>query len=364
MARVLRIPRSDEQDSFILIHVVSSGGGPLNLTLTATEGECPYAATVKASHLKGLRAKNYQGSDDEWTQIISHILKQSTPTTSSAAYVGVETSASITGSNDEDKELVITVRKRVQSITQKLGSITLKQDDDQAIELFEWSGISLARVEELENQTIELSDRCRVADETIQKLKEQLDDLIKAKVQHESNLIANFAQLLNEKKLKIRNQQRLLSAATVDPTKVAEIQAHSVQSHAAKEDEHLPKRGAENLGDTDDESDDGFEKMEVDQGRSGNSLEDRDTEDEDENGGTTTDDDSDGSMQDEVPPRKSQEQGNDKPRRSNTKEVTPPPRRELPFTRRKPAAQPEAIPVQSEVNEAEETAGETDDDEL
>ncbi|KAJ5720319.1 uncharacterized protein N7483_008253 [Penicillium malachiteum] len=364
MARVLRIPRSDEQDSFILIHVVSSGSGPLNLTLTATEGECPYAATIKASQLKGLRAKNYQGSDDEWTQIISYILKQSTSSTSSAAYTGVETSASITGSDDENKELVITIRKRVQSITQKLGSITLKQDDDQAIELFEWSGISLARVEELENQTIELSDRCRVADETIQKLKEQLDELIKAKVQHESKLIANFAQLLNEKKLKIRNQQRLLSAATVDPSKVAEIRAHSVQSHTAKGEENLAKRGAQSLDDTDDESDDGFEKMDVDKPRSGNSLEDQDTEDEDEDGSRTTDDDSDGSMQDEVPSSKSQEQDNDDPQRSNTKEATPPPRRELPFTRRKPAEQPEAAPIQSEVHVGGETAGETDDDEL
>lgn len=40
-----------------------------------------------------------------------------------------------------------------------------------------------------------------------------------AKTEHENRLVANFVQVLNEKKLKIRNQQRLLASATVDATK-------------------------------------------------------------------------------------------------------------------------------------------------
>lgn len=40
-----------------------------------------------------------------------------------------------------------------------------------------------------------------------------------AKIEHENRLVANFVQVLNEKKLKIRNQQRLLASATVDATK-------------------------------------------------------------------------------------------------------------------------------------------------
>ena len=50
-------------------------------------------------------------------------------------------------------------------------------------------------------------------------LNSQLKDLKLAKVQHENQLIASFVQLLNEKKLKIRNQQRLLASATVDPSR-------------------------------------------------------------------------------------------------------------------------------------------------
>lgn len=40
--RVLRIPRSDDAEAFVLVHVAHKGPAMLDLTLTATEGECPY----------------------------------------------------------------------------------------------------------------------------------------------------------------------------------------------------------------------------------------------------------------------------------------------------------------------------------
>lgn len=94
----------------------------------------------------------------------------------------------------------------------------MKQDDEQSIELFDWAGITAANVHRLENQLLSLTGRCRIAEESIQKLSEQLDNLMRAKTQHENRLVANFVQLLNEKKLKIRNQQRLLASTTGDDT--------------------------------------------------------------------------------------------------------------------------------------------------
>lgn len=75
-----------------------------------------------------------------------------------------------------------------------------------------------------------LTDRYREAENTIAKLSQQLADLMEAKSQHENQLLANFAQLLNEKKLKIRNQQRLLASATADPTK-GEIKLRKAPKH-------------------------------------------------------------------------------------------------------------------------------------
>src|SRR6267378_715713 len=43
--RVLRIPRSDQPPSYVLVHVARSGAAVLDLKLVATEGENPYAVT-------------------------------------------------------------------------------------------------------------------------------------------------------------------------------------------------------------------------------------------------------------------------------------------------------------------------------
>lgn len=50
----------------------------------------------------------------------------------------------------------------------------------------------------------------------LRKLREQLHELIRAKNDHEITLISKFRELLNAKKLKIRDQHRLLVKANVE----------------------------------------------------------------------------------------------------------------------------------------------------
>jgi hypothetical protein len=191
---------------------------------------------VKYSQLKDLRSKSYQGSDAEWTQVIRRILGQSTEDETTSSFK-LEATANITESADGN-QITITIRKRVQDITvryyptpkdylttlsltphqQRLGTIILKESDAE-IELFEWAGIAAARNRTLEQEASSLNARYQDAADTVQKLTQQLDELVQAKAQHENQLMANFTQLLNEKKLKIRNQQRLLASATADPDK-------------------------------------------------------------------------------------------------------------------------------------------------
>lgn len=72
---------------------------------------------MKQARLKDLRAKNYQGSDDDWANTVSLILGQSSPPSDVPDWAtGLETVAIISDS-EEDKEIVITIRKRVQTIT-------------------------------------------------------------------------------------------------------------------------------------------------------------------------------------------------------------------------------------------------------
>jgi hypothetical protein len=46
-SQVLRFSRSDEESSFVLVQVVSTGSRPLDLRLVGTEGEAPYVAICK-----------------------------------------------------------------------------------------------------------------------------------------------------------------------------------------------------------------------------------------------------------------------------------------------------------------------------
>ncbi|KAJ5145625.1 uncharacterized protein N7515_000189 [Penicillium bovifimosum] len=350
--RVLRFPRSDETDYFVLIHVSCTGPAPLDLTLTATEGESPYISLVKQARLKDLRAKNYQGSNEEWLQTVSLVLGQSSaPLDGPDWATGLEASANISGSGEVNKELVITIRKRVQTITQRLGTFILKQDDEQAVELFEWTGLAAARADVLEQEVSSLTSRYRLAENTIHRLNEQLQELMDAKIQHENRLMANFVQVLNEKKLKIRNQQRLLASATVDATRVSQIQASiSEESHGLAEKARQRKKGSHKMSDTEDS--DGFEQMNIDPAKSDRvDTNDQDTDDE----GRSTPQDS--STDDDL----SQDDSVQQKRASPARDTAPPPR-DLPFARR--TAVPTQARAQTVTHEDEETAGETDDDEL
>lgn len=68
----------------------------------------------------------------------------------------------------------------------------------------------------LEQRLSRLQQQYRAADNTIKQLNKQFEDFITAKCRHEEQLMTNFTQVLNQKKLKIRNQQRLLASAKID----------------------------------------------------------------------------------------------------------------------------------------------------
>ncbi|ODH30952.1 hypothetical protein ACO22_03519 [Paracoccidioides brasiliensis] len=284
---LLRIKRSDSPGDYILVHVTRPGTEDLDLKLVATEGEAPYRASVKSVQVNKLRAKNYHGGDDEWTGILAYALGQRQSTSVPEEHkAGLKVVAAVKQDEDDESrnEIVITLMKRIDTITQRLGTIALKQDDDQAIQLFDWTGIAISRAEGLENQLLSLTAKYTAAESTISKLNAQLQELIKEKAQHDDQLIAKFSQLLNEKKLKIRNQQRLLAMARIDGDKGAvhillklfcKFWTCSLNVHPANPPyaptiessvrQRHPKRKAPELS-ISSESEDGFDTMDVDQG--------------------------------------------------------------------------------------------------
>lgn len=213
-----------------------------------------------------------------------------------------------------------------------------------------------------------------------QRLQKQLKELIQAKEEHENALLQKFTEVLNAKKLKIRDQQRLLATAKIDPKRgglihvssteyrltdtaaVAELEAEEQEAQPTRKtagSRGAKRKAAAKTADSDDASSGGFESV----------KEESDVETEAatpeplEDPGDTTEDDND---DDEAPaiPRIAKTIGNrtkdSKPtgRQSKSAKVTleqarakqpasakkskastteMPPRRELPFQRRKAA---------------------------
>lgn len=87
---------------------------------------------------------------------------------------------------------------------------------------------------------------------TVERLTADLDALTKAKKDHEAELLKKFAALLNSKKLKIRDQQRLLASAKVDPKAASKVQQARAAQSRVPTGSRSGKRKAVHDSDTDD----------------------------------------------------------------------------------------------------------------
>ena len=72
--------------------------------------------------MENLRAKNYHGSGEEWAQIVWHVFGQPTEAVGNLGSLhSIESSATIGGSGSAPKELVISIRKRIEGITVRVA---------------------------------------------------------------------------------------------------------------------------------------------------------------------------------------------------------------------------------------------------
>lgn len=160
-----------------------------------------------------LQSASFDGTADDWVNILQYTLvsKFNRQLTSS-----IRDNLDVT-CNKLDKgsraSLVILFRTRVQNITHNLGAIELPETSDQTddVDLFGWTCQTIEKRDEVEAALATTTSEVKDSKEMIETLQQQLDDLIKAKAEHEDQLLAKFVLLLNEKKLKIRNLQRLVS---------------------------------------------------------------------------------------------------------------------------------------------------------
>jgi septal ring factor EnvC (AmiA/AmiB activator) len=97
-----------------------------------------------------------------------------------------------------------------------LGEIPIPKDEEFEINPFDWAQISAEAHTSAVKELADLKSKMQDSESKIESLTKQLDDFLTAKKQAETEMFEKFKILLNEKKKKIRDQQRLLAGATVD----------------------------------------------------------------------------------------------------------------------------------------------------
>ncbi|KAL8979566.1 MAG: hypothetical protein Q9205_005133, partial [Flavoplaca limonia] len=176
---------------------------------------------VKHARISKYRAKSNHLSESEWETLLrSTLLQEHSPDCQTPDYKDLEIVASISNT-----KLTITFRKSISGIHQKLGELSLTKDADAGINVLDWANTAISRAESLETEAQTLQRKLAEQTEFAQNLNAQLDELILAKKEHEDTLLEKCAILINEKKGKIRDQQRLLADAKVDRKKLRATQA-------------------------------------------------------------------------------------------------------------------------------------------
>ena len=257
----------------------------------------------------------------------------------------LEASASL--SNDDT--LTLTLRHNISGILLSLGSITFTKDEAQEIDIFAWCSLSVQRSDTLETSIQTLNEQLVEQKGTVEKLEQQLDDLIQAKKSHEEELLEKFALLLNEKKLKIREQQRLLAGAKINPNDAKKVagKAKGVIKGRTPQPSRKGKRKIDVKDEDEDEDEDGFENHGV-ATAGGINVDDTDADDgeeqvetpelsvqdvtEDDDGGDDNDLDAGGKEQDARREFHGEETHETSKKNHEKMQIDSlPPRRELPF---------------------------------
>ncbi|KAJ4136031.1 hypothetical protein NW768_003639 [Fusarium equiseti] len=182
-----------------------------------------------------LRVNNCPASESEWQQTLESLFHQE-------PLPDIQATATV----QSEKSMSITLRKEIQGITQRLGVITLNHDPDEAIELFEWCGAAVESSAASKQAAADLSVKSSEAESAATQLQSQLEELIRAKDEDETALLRKFRDLLNEKKLKIREQQQSLAALAANPSLAGQSQFS--QAVEVEIEQPKPKKPARQAG--------------------------------------------------------------------------------------------------------------------
>lgn len=235
---------------------------------------------MNESELAKLQSRNTFVTPGQWKDILQSILLQnSLEESASKALQKLEVMASVVG-----KQLQIVFRNNISGIHQRLGELTLAEDRTEEIDTLAWVNLAVSRANGMEGELKDLSDGFQQQAARIQELTQKLDVLRASQKRQEALLLEKFEKLLNKKKLKIRDQQRLLATSKVNAKigmltakkslllgKLSVVAAEHVQLSRSPSQNHTsaiprPNKRKPNIElatSTSDSEDSGFEKVAV-----------------------------------------------------------------------------------------------------
>jgi hypothetical protein len=280
MARhwLVRLPlQEDDEQGQVLVRVTSRETYDLDLDFLATEGQNVFKGKLRRNDLKSLRAKAYNGTEDEWEAILQYaLLERKLSAISKAQKQSLEVGAS---RQDQKGKLIlsITFRNRIDDMTQRIGAIELSHTSKE-IQLFDWAVLAVNRASALENELSTLSGSTDEDKASIARLESQLADLVEAKADHEEQLLLKFTLLLNDKKAKIRDQQRLIQTSTLDDGRGRELRALQKSGSSRNTTRRTGKRPAQDDDDSEADESQAFETQEDRRGRTKDDVQELDSD--------------------------------------------------------------------------------------
>jgi hypothetical protein len=205
----------------------------------------------------------------------------------------------------------------------------LKYTDEQ-IELFSWCATAADASAESKQDVATSSAQIRKLETAVKDLTSQLEELVQARDEDETVLLQKFRDLLNEKKVKIREQQKVLASGSFNASfprssQPSQSPAPQPTRKPAKSRPAKRKQPAGAAVEESDEEDGVPQEMDVDDGQA--AAEDADdgaSTDRTASAMSDDDDEDDTEARAPPPPKKSTE--------------PPPARRDLPFGKKKPTA--------------------------
>ena len=335
LKHVLRVRRTDGSPDHLLVNVTqASKTRPLDLKLVATDHVHLYHGATKSNNLVALQASKYNGDEDEWKQVLTCTLLQQRPDANLDASQSLEVVAAVNG-----ETCTLTLRNNIGGITSRLGAINLTQDDErEEISAFEWVDTAAAASDDLRSELVTLHSSLESQQAQVTKLTAQLDELVKARKEHEEQLLRKCAVLLDSKRAKIREQQRELNAMSkVTGHKAGTSSRGKRKAYGASSEVDEDDKAALGLDGADEDADED-EDLEAEEDE-GQQTPEQETEDEDSDDGFAASQRAPPAKASSLSTRGRQHDGKAVGKDGSTMDVDVenlPPRRELPFARGKP----------------------------